>query len=197
MNKLLLAIAMSLLASISVAQVTIIPKVGLSLCYLATHDDDYWTEFKSKTGVALGVATNVSISKVFSVQPEILYVNKGFRVESTQTTPDAGYSTSHTLKVTDRINYLEIPVLARFTFGSTTKFYFYGGPSVSFGLGGKAKDTYVHTISYDNGPSHTGGGVIEGKIKFGPQPDYYGGNDTYINNRVDVGAKFGSWRDSV
>jgi len=75
----------------------------------------------SRTGIMLGVYANYLIAdSPVSIQPEVLYTQKGFESGNT----------------TVQLDYIEIPVLAKFAFitdGSLTP-YVYAGPSVGFNI---------------------------------------------------------------
>jgi hypothetical protein len=79
---------------------------------------------KRRTGIMAGVLLVAPVTPVFAIQPELLYTMKGAKFEDTGVTG--------TLKM----NYIEIPVLARFEMPSSggVKPFFYVGPSISFKL---------------------------------------------------------------
>lgn len=65
---------------------------------------------------------------MFSIQPELLYAQKGFKME------EAGD------KMTFRANYLNVPVLAKIAFGpEALKGFITAGPAVSYWMSGKSK----------------------------------------------------------
>lgn len=178
MKKLFLLGTVVFFAGVSYAQ-TIIPKAGVTLSKISLEDSD--TDLKSSLGFTLGVGFNFPINKMFSVQPELSFVQKGFKEE-------AGFSEGAlTVKAEDtyKINYLELPVLARATFGSNTKFFLNAGPSFGFGLGGKYK--YDFSVSYQGQAESNSG---DAKIKFGDNDDEES-EDIYVDNRIDLGLQFG------
>lgn len=79
---------------------------------------------KRRTGIMAGVLLVAPVTPVFAIQPELLYTMKGAKFN------DGG--ATGTLKM----NYIEIPVLARFDVPSSggVKPFFYVGPSISFKL---------------------------------------------------------------
>ena len=76
---------------------------GLNLANMG-GDDVSGTD--SKTGFAGGGVLNYNFSNVFALQTEVLYTQKGFKEE------ENGF----TLKF--KLNYIEVPVLAKFMFGA-------------------------------------------------------------------------------
>ncbi|NIK74081.1 hypothetical protein FHS56_001594 [Thermonema lapsum] len=125
MKKLLLTLAAGVLFFGAQAQISIMPKAGVSLANTASKTDGESENFNMKTGFTFGVAAPISISEQFSVQPELLYVQKGRKQKS------GGTTTSRTL------NYLEIPVMARAHFGG---FYLGAGPYLGIALSAKEKE---------------------------------------------------------
>ncbi len=90
-----------------------------------------------------------------SIQPELLYIQKGVGAKSGNTTADV------------HINYLELPVLVKISFGSETiKGYVNAGPSIGYALSGKTKiGSTTSKITFDDTDNRTdfglqfGGGV--------------------------------------
>lgn len=79
----------------------------------------------NRTGLSVGGFANFPISSVISLQPEVLFVQKGSEVQ--EDGADAELS----------LSYLEVPLLARFSFPTTAPIhpYFFAGPTVSFKVG--------------------------------------------------------------
>lgn len=79
-----------------------------------------------RTGLAAGLFLNLPLGGTFSIQPEVLYSQKGTKFEE-----DAA-------EVTIEIDYLDIPVLARVASGPTG-FALFVGPSFGFKVRARAK----------------------------------------------------------
>src|SRR5688572_25872910 len=118
MKKILLGFAM-LAAGCLFAQpeanaqaVSIGPRLGINFSTLAYTDGDeryitHINEYKtSLNGIHSGLAAKFAVSDVFSVQPELLFSQKGIKIKNDD------YETSTTM------NYIEVPVLAKLSFGS-------------------------------------------------------------------------------
>jgi hypothetical protein len=180
MKKILTLLVVSVTAISVCAQMTIIPKAGASLSNIAFEDDG--GETKSKLGLILGVGLNFQVSELLSVQPELQFVQKGFRVDESFSFD--GMTEKYEASIS--MNYIEIPVLVKTTFGSDNfKFFLNAGPSIGIGLGGKSKIDY----SYSDGVSNFSGSST-GKVKFGDEPDS-NEEDLYFDNRMDLGLQLG------
>jgi len=100
-------------------------KVGLNV---ATLQGDDVEESKGRVGICLGGFSSVSLTKNFALQGEVLYTQKG--------SYDEEEFLGEILKTTIKIDYLEMPLLARFSFptgGLTPSAYL--GPAVAFEMG--------------------------------------------------------------
>ncbi len=82
----------------------------------------------SKFGLDLAVVTDFPLGEVVSFGPELHWLQKGYKIE------DIGGPIEH---ATATLNYLELPLLVKFSFGETAKFFVMGGPSVGYLLSGK------------------------------------------------------------
>jgi opacity protein-like surface antigen len=161
MKKIVLIGALALAAGFSYGQ-TIIPKVGLTLSKWSGDDVE---DAKFKPGFTIGAGLNMPLGTgMISLQPEINYIQKGVKFE------EGDISEKYTL------NYLEVPVLVKATFGEGTKFYVNAGPSVAFGLGGKYK--------WEEGDEDG-----DGDIKFGDEDE--NSDDFYIEKGTDIGLQLG------
>lgn len=162
MKKLFFTSAFALLATLTFSQ-TIIPKAGATL---STWGGDDVSGAKAKVGLMLGVGFNFPLGTgPVSLQPELNFVQKGWRSEE-------GTATAKTT-----LNYIEIPILLKASFGDVTKFYLNAGPSIAFGLGGKIKvkdrsDEETIDVKFGDGNGNT--------------PAFY------IEKSTDIGLQFGA-----
>ncbi|GGK84716.1 porin family protein [Rufibacter glacialis] len=109
------------------AQSTFGIKGGLNYSNLSGDLKDE-SRFNNKLGFNAGVYFNAPIvGDFFSIQPEVLYSNKGFKyddkVENTLLQGQYRY------EGTANFNYIDVPVLAKVKAGS---FFFEAGPQVSY-----------------------------------------------------------------
>ncbi len=124
MKKLLLGSFLSLMVftAANAQNIEIIPKAGISI---SKQDIKNVSGEKFKVGFQGGVGVNIFTGLGgLSIQPELNFVSKGTRFKT------AGKSTDFDL------NYLEIPVLAKYSFGPV---YINAGPSIAMMLDKEAK----------------------------------------------------------
>jgi len=97
-----------------------------------------WPQTSFKNGFAGGVYMDYAFNRYFSLQPEILYVMKGLNGGIARSTIVVNYAA--------RFDYIEVPLLAKFTISGRSRFspYFFAGPGVGINL---ASDVDVE-ISY-------------------------------------------------
>ncbi|RZK93209.1 MAG: PorT family protein [Pedobacter sp.] len=113
MKKLILASVLFLAGTaVKAQQVSLIPKAGINISKQAIQDID---GEKMKVGFQGGVGFNIATGKNFSVQPELNYISKGTKFEAGNINRKLN------------LNYLEIPVLAKYSFGPA---YVNAGPSI-------------------------------------------------------------------
>ena len=93
-------------------------------------DDDL--EFDSRTGLVGGAFVTLPLGDIFSVQPEFLYTQKGAKLNEDGFESDV------------RVDYFEVPVLARFSSAPSgnSSFQFFAGPYVAFKLKAEATSEF-------------------------------------------------------
>jgi len=101
-------------------------------------------ENSMRKGLMGGIFMNYEVAGSFSIQPELLFVMKGFELSYSDSDEDLD------IDVTGKFNYIEIPLLARFSIPVEGAFspWFCFGPSFGF------------NISHD----------VEGDFSFGGSP---------------------------
>jgi len=170
MKKSLTLIAIiTSLANTAIAQkITYAASAGVSYAntFIREKDDhDKWLApegLGSKIGFTGGISANIPFSKLFSFQPGINYVQKGFKRE------EDGVKTALML------DYIEVPLNIMFNTRNNDidrkadDFFFGIGPSVAFGTSGK--------INFTDDTSR-----VSENVKFGSS------DDDHIK-RVDLGA---------
>ena len=134
MKKLFLLAALAVCSCGAFAQVSIIPKVGVNFANAALNESNGLEDGKSSLmGLTGGLGINFSLTddNFLSIQPEILYSQKGF---SSSATGLIRYEGDY------RLNYLEIPLLVKINFGGEkVKLYVNAGPSIGYLLSGRVK----------------------------------------------------------
>lgn len=84
-----------------------------------------------RVGFAAGGFLSIRFGGGFSIQPEVLFTQKGVKLEVS----DGGLSSN----VKYQADYLDVPVLARVTFGKGVRGYLFAGPSFDIKLNAKMK----------------------------------------------------------
>jgi hypothetical protein len=145
--------------------ITLRPVGGLNFSKLTNYEGTM--DEKSQTGIVAGLAANIGIS-MLSVQPELLYSQKGYKYQQKNGFTEEGIH-----------DYIELPVLLRVAFGPPVfKFFVNAGPYAAYWLSGKEK-------------THGGGAVkTEDKVDFKEVTIPFL-NIKYKPNRIDYGVTFG------
>ncbi|ARS36593.1 porin family protein [Pontibacter actiniarum] len=128
MKKLFLSFAFALAAfGAAQAQSGLGIRAGANLSNLSGDLKDE-SRYENKIGFHAGLTYNIPVvGEFFSIQPELLYSNKGFKYEDTEITLPLGGDFRREGNM--NYNYLELPVLARIKAGPL---YFEGGPQASY-----------------------------------------------------------------
>ncbi|HLL94502.1 MAG TPA: porin family protein [Spirosoma sp.] len=105
------------------------PRVGLNLSNYWGHAD----HMKFKPGLAAGAFLMYSSLNHFGISADVLYSQRGTRYSGTDFSP---FGNPATTKFTQRVNYLEIPVVARYflTLDGNFRPNVFIGPSVGIKL---------------------------------------------------------------
>nr|WP_315031679.1 porin family protein [uncultured Chryseobacterium sp.] len=141
--------------------IELIPKAGINIATQSIKDIG---GEKSKTSFQAGLGINIQtgISR-FSIQPEVNFISKGTQIKN-----NFGNQTY-------TFNYIEIPVLAKYSFGPV---YLNAGPSIGFLMGknDRIKATYGKTKTIDFGlqmgagvaiPAGPGKLIVDGRYNLG------------------------------
>jgi hypothetical protein len=102
---------------------------------LDDEDFDLDSGLKNKTGLVLGVSFNTRLIPLLSLQPEILYSEKGAKIKESFSFPINGQTISGSFEGTFDLKYLEVPILLRAQLpvpGFSP--FLYAGPSVAYNL---------------------------------------------------------------
>jgi hypothetical protein len=176
------SLAVILFLTCSAHAQTFISKAGLTLSSIATDDD---SDQKIQPGFTIGAAFNFRTSEIFSVQSELTFIQKGGKSERREEEPILSYVQKGKVS----LNYLEIPVLLKATFGESTKFFLNAGPSIGIGLNGKFESKITINSILLNAPLTE---TSDGKVKFGEAPEEEEEDIVYIDNRLDFGLQLGA-----
>lgn len=134
-NFLLSILLLTGLSTWTHAQISIVPKAGMTISGANLHET-FYTSRGSYNGFSGGIGLNFAPKSegIISFQPELLFTQKGYR---------AGYELlDENLNARGRFayNYLELPLLVKLTFGSQkTRFYALAGPGLGYLLDGNLR----------------------------------------------------------
>jgi len=117
-----------------------------------------------RIGYAVGGFVAIGLGNGFSIQPEALYTQKG-----TSITVSEGTASSE-MKL--KADYVDVPILGRFTFGKGLRRYVFAGPPLNFLISAKAKSGFLGTASEidvsETVESFEAALVLGGGIEIGP-----------------------------
>lgn len=134
MKKIYLTVMMVMLVTAGVmAQAQVGIRAGLNV---STVDHEFAApnldlDQPWRTGFNVGIATQFRAGEAFSVAPELIYEQRGYRVL------EAGGDN----EATATFNYLSLPLMFRLHFGGILKGYVNAGPTFSYWLGGRQSST--------------------------------------------------------
>lgn len=135
-------------------------KAGINLASQRTGDDGEDPGLKSLRGLVAGVFATLPVTSWLELQPEALYSVKGSSFEESGIRADV------------LLDYLEVPVLARFSMGGGgLAYYVAGGPFAGFRLRARTRtkfDTATEIIDIDEQVERLDYGLAAGGgVEFG------------------------------
>jgi hypothetical protein len=157
------------------AQSFIIPKGGVVLSNFKSSGNG--VEGRTGYTAGLGFSIPVTADNFFAIQPELLYIQKGAKFNSSLSTTRVGDT---------YINYLELPVLAKINFGGESfRLYVNGGPSISYALFGKTNN---NDIEFGDGADVSFNNRIDLGLQFGGGIGFKAGpGDILLDARYGLG----------
>ena len=100
---------------------------------------------KNRTGALGSLVAEVRINEGFAIQPEVSWVQRGWKNALLISIPFLG--SSETIYA-EQINYLEIPVMAKAGFSAgPARLDIIAGPSFAWAINGKQKTTTINTTA--------------------------------------------------
>lgn len=141
MKKWIMFFGLALMSHLVMAQASFGPKVEYNITN-ATVDgvSGFIPEPDFMDNYAVGVYANYDFGNGFSLQPELLFKQKGFVVREDFPVDIFDFDIPIGVEARTNIKYLEMPVLAKYTFGETVGFYLEGGPAVGYAVDAKVKE---------------------------------------------------------
>jgi len=122
------------------AQVALGLKVGSHFGTVHTTEtlDKLTPDFKYATGWTVGGLAEINFGKYFALQPEVNWVQKGFRFDESFDIPVGKINVPAGAEATVHTNYMEVPLLAKLKLGNDrVQGYAVLGPSFGYGMNGK------------------------------------------------------------
>lgn len=160
------------------SQISVGAKAGLNLASQSYSGIDSLTsgvDFKSLPLYSFGAVLEVGLTENFAIQAEANYMQKGGRSEFSGDILGITFSTKSDI----RVNYLDIPVLAKYSFGGeSAKGYLLAGPNFSYAFSGKTKIESTTPVGSDSS---------EEDLNF----DDAAYNRTDLGLNLGIGAQFG------
>ena len=179
MKKLTLLVLSLIIVMTAQAQF-LIPKAGITLSKV---DVEVSQGMKSRLGLMIGLGYNHPINEILSFQPELSFVQKGYRQDYSMSDDDISIES----KGKFIINFIEIPLQLKASFdaASNLKVFLNAGPSIGIGLGGKYEADYTFSFMGDSESMS-----LDGKIKYGDSDD--SDEETlFLDNRLELGLQIG------
>ena len=143
MKKLLLTIALVSFCFSANAQVKFGARAGLNFASM-TGDDTVGLD--GRTSLHFGITTEIEISDSFSLQPELTYSGQGYTADYEFDDFESGTVRG---EITGRVNYLNLPVMAKFYVAESFSLEF--GPQIGFLMSAEENDydTTYGSETYD------------------------------------------------
>jgi hypothetical protein len=141
LKKTLFAICFIALSSSLFAQIGV--RAGISIPNQNFEQDGVEFSFDNNLGLTLAALFEIGISDNFAIQPELAFVQKGTKTKIEL------FGMTEESKL--RINYIDIPVLAKFKFGTESiAAYVAAGPTFGYAITGSTEENGDKTSFEDD-----------------------------------------------
>jgi len=130
-KALFLCIGLASLTTGVFAQISAGGRAGINIAKVSVKPSDVVeTSIDNRLGITVAALVEIGISGGFAVQPEIVFVQKGWKEK---------YPFLD-LEAEAIFNYFDVPILLKYKFGAeTVKGYFAAGPTIGYAISGKTK----------------------------------------------------------
>lgn len=132
-----------LAANVAEAQIRAGAKAGVNFARVNVDDDNLNDETESVPGLLIGGFINFNIAPVISIQPEVNFSQKGYKMDYEADVMGSTVTTS----TTATLNYLEIPVNVKVGLGPL---YAMAGPYFGYALSGEVTTKVDDTENTDD-----------------------------------------------
>jgi len=131
---------------------------------------------QSITAFDAGAFATINIAGLFTLQPELIYTMKGYKLTEQGINNEPGPAPAHNIFVTGNNSYLEIPVLLKFNIPSSSfgivRPNIFAGPEVAFGLSSKVKVQSTDPMEQQGSTEFTNSKPTDFGIIFGAGADF-------------------------
>ncbi len=102
-------------------------------------------DYKGRVSWKVGVVAEIPVSETFSFMPQLNFLSKGGKLKQTESFNEAGLNFTIDIRDELSLSYLELPL--NLVYNHFSGFFVGGGPSISYGLGGKSKFSFTETAT--------------------------------------------------
>jgi opacity protein-like surface antigen len=165
---LILVLAVLFCASTVMGQIQLGVVAGVNMANISVSDaEDDDVSYKTQMGFAAGAVASFAINEMFAIQAEPAYIQKGSKLELGD------------LSSKLKLGYIEIPVLAKVSFGqANAKPYILAGPALGILLSAKEEDVDIKELLKS----------IDFGINFGAGVSFLMGNNTlFLEGQYGLG----------
>ena len=102
------------------------------------------------TGFTAGVMAEIPMINALSFRPELNYIQKGFTVSQSFDVDLIGIDMEVGAKARTRINYIELPLLLKYSIGSdAAKVYAIAGPSIAYAANAELNPVATFIVDFN------------------------------------------------
>ena len=140
-NTFILILTLTFLSASLFSQVNLGFSAGVNASKVSSGDfAGFSPNFKSIDGSRLAALVEIELTDKFSIQPEIAYTNRGFKIKEGLDLKLFGFDLPLGVEAVTKFKYIEIPLLAKYKFGNkAVKAYVIAGPNFGYATKGKLK----------------------------------------------------------
>lgn len=165
-----------LLVTYTFAQVSLGLKAGVNIANISTPNISIVNipDFKANKSFTVGAVAEFGIAHGFAIQTEANYTKKGFIINEAIPLELANLPLPVGVRVTTDLNYIEVPILAKYNFGTgKVGGYVTAGPTMSYASNGRFRTAANFIVDFN---------VIDRKFDF----------DDMNISKFDIGAAIGA-----
>jgi hypothetical protein len=165
-----------LLVTYTFAQVSLGLKAGVNIANITTPEISIanFPDVQTNESFTFGAIAEFGIANGFAIQTEANYTKKGFTINEGIPLELANIPLPIGVKVTTDLNYIEVPILAKYNFGNgKVGGYVAAGPTMSYAANGRFRTAANFIIDFN---------VIDQKFDF----------DDLNISKFDLGASIGA-----